>query len=140
MAQGPEAKVKAKVVNILKHHKAWYCFPVTRGMGRGGIPDILVCHHGNFIGIECKATINNKPTKLQEHELWKIQTAGGWSCVIHAGNLLDLEGLLSSVSTMAELTRQEGHAKLDKIQEKSEALEAAAENQRHQPKDDDTIN
>jgi hypothetical protein len=140
MARGPEAKVKDKIINILKFHEAWYCFPATRGMGRSGVPDILVCHRGAFIGIEVKATINNKPTPLQEHELFKLQQSGGWACVIHADNLLDLEGLMSTITAMAEITRLQGHDKLDAIEEKSKAIEAADELARHKPKDEDSIN
>ena len=144
MAQGPEAKVKEKIVRILKFHQqnsgTWWCFPATRGMGRSGIPDILVCHHGNSIAIEVKATVNNKPTKLQEHELWKHQKAGGWSCVLHADNLLDLEGLMSSITAMAEITRLQGHDKLEAIEKKSKAIEDAEEQKRHKPKDKDTLN
>ncbi len=144
MAKGPEAKVKTKVVNILKFHtqnsNTWWCFPATHGMGRSGIPDILVCHRGTFIAIEVKRDVKHKPTKLQEHELWKVQKAGGWACVIHAGNLLDLEGLLSSITAMAEITRLQGHDKLDAAAKKAKATKAAADNKRHKPKDDDTIN
>lgn len=105
MAKGPEAKVKDKIVNILKFHDAWYCFPATRGMGRSGVPDILVCHRGTFIAIEVKRDEKHKPTKLQEHELWKVQQCGGWACIIHAGNLLDLEGLMSTITAAAEIRK-----------------------------------
>ena len=133
MAQTPEGKVKAKVIRLIKAHgsDAWYYTPATRGMGRSGIPDILMCLKGVFIAVEVKRDIKHKPTKLQEHELWKIQKSGGWACVIHDGNLLDLEGLMSSILAMAEITRQDGHAKLDAQQEASE---------RHTPKPDDVIN
>ena len=161
MAKGPEAKVKEKAINILKFHNAWYCCPATRGMGRSGIPDIIASVNGTFVGIECKATVNNLPTDLQQHELFKIQKSGGWACVIHAGNLLDLEGLCSSIVALAELTRQEGHAKLDAIQAASEAKlltqggtvvevgvetdesltgNASGDEKRHLPKPDETIN
>jgi len=128
----PEGKVKKKVTNILKFHGAWYCSPATRGMGRSGVPDILACLRGVFLGIEVKRDIKHLPTKLQEHELWKIQQCGGWGIVIHAGNLLDLEGLCSAIVAQAELTRASGHAKLDEME--------AQEEKRHKPKPDDAIN
>ena len=138
----PEGKVKKKVTNILKFHNVWYCTPATRGMGRSGVPDYLCCHRGTFIGIEVKRDVKHLPTKIQQHELYMIQKAGGWACVIHEGNLLDLEGLLTSISSLAELTRQDGHAKLDEIQAASEAKaeEKAEEETRHLPKPDETIN
>ncbi len=68
----PEAKVKKKIVAVLKEHGAYYFYPVTGGFGRSGVPDIIVCHAGRFIGIECKAG-KNKPTPLQEKNLQDIE-------------------------------------------------------------------
>jgi hypothetical protein len=70
MAITPEKKVKNKVVALLKERGAYYFFPATYGMGRSGVPDMVVCYKG-FIGVECKAG-NNKPTALQLRELAAI--------------------------------------------------------------------
>ena len=77
----PEAKVKARVVEIIKKYRAYYFFPAQNGYGRAGIPDIIVCHKGTFLGIECKAGFN-KPTALQEREMKAITQAGGHALVI----------------------------------------------------------
>ena len=77
----PESKVKAKCVDIIKKHGAYYFYPVTGGYGRSGIPDIIVCYQGLFLGIECKAGFN-KPTALQEREMSHIHKAGGAAIVI----------------------------------------------------------
>ena len=82
----PEAKVKKKVVDILKAAGAYYFFPATGGFGRSGVPDIIVCRNGAFIGIECKAG-SNKPTALQENELKKIRAAGGNAFVVNEDSL-----------------------------------------------------
>ena len=82
----PEAKVKKKVVDVIKKHKAYYFYPVTGGFGRSGIPDIIVCHRGHFVGIECKAG-SNKPTPLQLAELAKIVDAGGNAMVVNENNI-----------------------------------------------------
>lgn len=86
MAQTPEAKVKAKVVKILKDEGAYYFFPATHGFGRSGVPDIVACVSGEFLGIECKAG-KNKPTALQERELEAIRNAGGQALVINEDNI-----------------------------------------------------
>ena len=96
MALTPEKKVKNKVVQILKQYEAYYFFPATYGMGRGGGPDIVCCCRGNFIGIECKAG-SNKPTPLQARELTAIKEAGGISCVINESNLSLLTNILNNV-------------------------------------------
>lgn len=96
MAMTPEKKVKNKVVRILKECGAYYFFPASYGMGRSGVPDIVCCLQGRFIGIECKAG-KNKPTPLQEKELADIIEAGGISCVVNEDNILELQTLLTKV-------------------------------------------
>ena len=92
----PEKKVKNKVVRLLKEYGAYYFFPASYGMGRSGVPDIVCCLRGYFIGIECKAG-KNKPTPLQEKELADIIKAGGVSCVINEDNMAELESILTTV-------------------------------------------
>ena len=88
----PEAKVKKKVVAILKKHEAYYFYPVTGGYGRSGVPDVIACHDGRFIGIERKAG-SHKPTPLQQKNLDDIQTAGGVALVINEDNINTVEEL-----------------------------------------------
>ena len=77
----PEAKVKKRVVAVLKEHGAYYFYPVTGGYGRSGVPDIVACWKGRFIGIECKAG-DNTTTPLQEKNLREIRESGGTALVI----------------------------------------------------------
>lgn len=93
MAMTPEVKVKQRVTALLKAAGAYYFYPVTGGYGQSGIPDIVVCHNGRFIGIECKAG-KNKPTKLQEKNLRDIAAAGGIALVINETNIGDVAGIL----------------------------------------------
>lgn len=93
MALTPEKKVKNKVVALLKERGAYYFFPATYGMGRSGVPDIIACYQGRFIGIECKAG-KNKPTPLQLRELAAIIDAGGSSLVINENNIDELKEML----------------------------------------------
>lgn len=81
----PEGKVKAKVVRILKSLGIYYFTPQTGGYGRSGVPDLICCYEGRFVGIECKAG-KNKPTALQEAEMQKIRDAGGKTFVINEEN------------------------------------------------------
>ena len=76
MAATPEAKVKAKVRALLKASGAYYIMPVTGGYGSSGAPDFLVCHKGNFIGVECKAG-KGVMTALQIQASYAITNAGG---------------------------------------------------------------
>lgn len=85
MAQTPEKAVKAKVVAVLKDEDVYYFFPATHGYGRSGVPDIVACVNGLFVGIECKAG-KNKPTALQVRELEAIRRAGGCALVVNEEN------------------------------------------------------
>ena len=93
----PEAKVKKKVVDVIKKYGAYYFFPATGGYGRSGVPDIVCCYRGVFIAIECKAG-NNKPTPLQEAEMDKIRKAQGFVLVVNETNIVDVEVLLKDIS------------------------------------------
>jgi hypothetical protein len=55
--------------------------PTTGGYGKSGVPDIVVCVGGKFVGIECKAN-GNKPTALQLKNLNAIVAAGGYAFVV----------------------------------------------------------
>lgn len=94
----PEKKVKRKIVTLLKEYNTYYFFPATGGYGKSGVPDIVACVNGFFIGIEAKADMKkNKPTALQQANLRAIKEAGGISIVIDANNLNDLVGVLDGV-------------------------------------------
>lgn len=93
----PEAKVKKKVVDILKAWKVYYFYPVMSGYGSSGIPDIVVCCNGKFLAIECKAG-DNKPTALQERNMQQIRDNGGIAIVVNEGNLNDVQEVLSQLT------------------------------------------
>jgi len=89
----PEKKVKQKVVAILKELGAYYFYPFTGGYGNSGVPDIIVCYRGRFLGIECKAG-KGKTTALQDKNLAQIESCGGLALVINENNVSDLKSLI----------------------------------------------
>ena len=95
MAATPESKVKRKVVALLQQHGAYYFYPVTGGYGSSGVPDIVACWQGRFLGIECKAG-GNQPTALQMKNLRDIQQAGGYAMVVNETALPELERWLAA--------------------------------------------
>jgi len=89
----PESKVKAKVKALLKKHGAYHFMPATHGYGSSGVPDIVACMKGRFIGIECKAN-GGKPTTLQIKNLMLIVDHGGISLLVDETGIDSLEMLL----------------------------------------------
>ena len=82
MASTPEKKVKDAVKKILNTHGAYYFSPVTGGFGTSGVPDIVACIKGKFVGIETKAG-KGKPTALQEKNLINIMKTGGIAVLVN---------------------------------------------------------
>lgn len=93
MADTPEKKVKRKVMEQLKVMKAYTVTPMTSGFGNSGVPDVLCCYKGRFIGIECKAN-GGKATALQIHNLNSIDIAGGITFIINESNVDDLTNMI----------------------------------------------
>jgi len=89
----PEKKVKIKVKKVLDKLGAYHCMPATGGYGASGVPDIIACYKGLFVGIECKAN-GGKPTALQLKHLSNIKSAKGFSIIIDEHNVDMLESLL----------------------------------------------
>jgi Holliday junction resolvase len=93
MAMTPEAKVKKRVREMLDKLGIYHFSPPGMGLGRSGIPDIIACFNGKFIGIECKAG-KGQPTLLQSRELGRIDMAGGKTFVLRETNTNELEDYL----------------------------------------------
>lgn len=89
----PEKKVKAKVVAILKEFGAYYFYASTGGYGSSGVPDIVCCYKGRFVGIECKAG-KGKTTALQEKNIAQIITQGGLAMVINEDNIEEVRRVM----------------------------------------------
>ena len=98
MAATPEKLVKAKVVKVLEAEDVYYLFPATHGYGRSGVPDIVACVNGHFVGIECKAN-GGKPTALQVRELERIRRRNGVAVVVDETNLDMLLPLIRKLKT-----------------------------------------
>jgi len=89
----PEGKVKRKAIAELQKLGMYIFFPATGGFGRSGIPDIVCCYKGKFIGIECKAH-GNKPTALQQSNLQEIVNNGGIAIVIDETSVFNLKQII----------------------------------------------
>ena len=94
----PEKKVKDKVKKILDKLKCYHFMPATGGYGASGVPDIIACHKGKFVAIECKAN-GNKPTAPQQKHLREISIAGGTSLLIDETNIDMLEYYVTGKQT-----------------------------------------
>jgi Holliday junction resolvase len=95
MASTPEKKVKDAVKKLLNAHEAYHFSPVTGGFGTSGVPDIVACIKGKFIGIEAKAG-KGKPTALQEKNLMNIMRTGGIAVLVNEHGVEPLKMFLDA--------------------------------------------
>jgi Holliday junction resolvase len=95
MAKTPEGEIKDQVRKVLDEMGAYYFFPAANGYGRTGIPDVIACVGGHFVGIECKAG-SKQPTALQQRELDNIEKAEGTGILVNADNIDILKDILEN--------------------------------------------
>jgi hypothetical protein len=102
MARTPEAAVKDAVKKYLKERGAWYFMPVSNGMGQSGIPDLICCYRGYFIGIETKAPgKRNQTTANQDRVIRQINEAAGAAWVVD--DPAQLDELFTTVDVLRKL-------------------------------------
>lgn len=86
----PEGRVKAAIKRWLDKRGVWHFSPVSNGMGVHGIPDIIACWKGRFIGIEVKAPgKTGAVTELQKFQINGINAAGGVAVVVDSVSALE---------------------------------------------------
>ena len=95
-----ESVLVRKIIAYLKTLSSCYWYRTHGGTfaSRVGIPDLLICYRGVFVGIEVKIKPNT-PTPLQKIEIAKINLAGGVSGVAYS---------LEDVVTILEHVAQRG--------------------------------
>ena len=79
-----ESVIVAAIKKYLKSVPRCFCWKEHGGMyGTVGIPDIICCIEGRFVGFEVKNE-KGKPTKLQESMIRKITDSGGIAMVVRS--------------------------------------------------------
>ncbi len=78
-----EKQFENRVKKYLEERNDWYLkYWGGGGFTRSGVPDLLVCDKGAFMGIEIKAN-NGSPSLLQLEHLSMIRNAGGYGILLY---------------------------------------------------------
>ena len=92
-----EKNLENKVKDFLKKHGCWYVkYWGGGGFTKSGIPDLLICCNGYFIGCELKS-VRGKPTELQVMNLTNIQRAGGLAVLLYPQNFELFKLLIANI-------------------------------------------
>lgn len=78
---GEEKNFENRIKKFLKSERIFYVKYFANCYTKAGIPDILACHNGIFLGIEIKAE-GGKLSELQKVKLQEIAEAGGGAIVV----------------------------------------------------------
>lgn len=93
---GPEKTFETKIKNYLKSEGAWFVKFFANRMTKSGIPDILACVNGYFVGIEVKAD-SGKPSLLQLEKIEEIRKAGGFAFVVYPSGFDKLKAFIQDL-------------------------------------------
>lgn len=78
----PEKRYENQIKDFLRSEGAYFVKYFANRNTRSGIPDILACINGYFVGVEVKAD-HGRFTPLQEYNLMMIREAGGFGFVLY---------------------------------------------------------
>ena len=87
-----EKQVKA----FLKEKGCWVLKTWSNGIQREGVPDLLVCCNGFFLGVELKAK-NGHPSPLQLWNIEQIRKSNGYAIVLYPDQFDDFKYLVEDL-------------------------------------------
>ena len=92
-----EKQFENKIKKYLKEHDAYFLkYWAGAQFTKSGVPDILACVNGYFVGIEVKAQ-NGKPSDLQLYNIRQIRKAGGFAYVVYPSGWERLKDILDGL-------------------------------------------
>lgn len=95
MAQ--EKAFENKVKKFLKEQNCWFIkYWAGAAFTKEGIPDILCCCNGRFLGIELKAP-TGKASDLQIYNLKKIDESGGFAILLYPKDFEKFKDFIDAV-------------------------------------------
>ena len=84
-----EKTFENKIKRMLKDNGAYFVKFFANSYTKSGVPDILACVNGYFVGIEVKAE-NGHPSELQLYNVQKIRDSGGFAFIVYPSGYDDL--------------------------------------------------
>lgn len=96
-----ESDIQSKILKYITS-KGGYAVNVIQA-GKAGVPDIIACYRGAFLGIEVKLP-GNKPSAIQQQNLDMIRTEQGFAIIAYSTK--DVKVLLEKVES-SEVYREE---------------------------------
>jgi hypothetical protein len=97
-----EKNFENRIKKFLEDEGCWFVKFFANAYTKSGIPDILCCCNGYFIGIEVKAP-NGKPSELQKRNIQKINMSGGIGIVLYPDLFDDFKEMIQALNDGDEM-------------------------------------
>lgn len=114
MAQ--EKNFQNYVKSFLKDNNCYTIVTHGDGLSKRGIPDIITCYNGCFLGIELKAN-NGRPSALQLENLRQINNSGGYGILLYKSGF---DNFVKFISALGNTNKAKNY--LIQLQEKDTYL------------------
>lgn len=117
---GEEKLFENKVKRFLQSEGAWFIkYWGGATFTKSGVPDLLVCLNGMFLGVELKAP-RGLPTDLQLHTLRKIDEAGGYAVLLYPDGYEKFKKMVKSINADNSYSAFEAYRYFIKIRKEKE--------------------
>ena len=91
-----EKNFENRLKKFLESEGCWFVKFFANAYTKSGIPDLLVCCNGYFLGVEVKAP-NGKPSELQKMNIRKINESGGFGVVLYPDQFDDFKYMIRAL-------------------------------------------
>ena len=92
-----EKNFENRVKKFLKEQGCWFIkYWAGSEFTKSGIPDLLICCNGHFLGVELKGP-KGKPSELQLWNIEQIQKAGGIALVLYPDGFDEFKRLVAKL-------------------------------------------
>lgn len=91
-----EKNFENRIKKYIEKNNGWYVKFFANAYTKSGIPDILCCLNGRFLGIEVKQE-SGKPSELQEFHLQEINKIKGLGILAYPSGFDELKEIIDMV-------------------------------------------
>ena len=91
-----ESNFQTKIIKYLESIGAYVVKYNASGISKTGVPDLIACVNGTFVGIEVKSA-NGVPSKLQEYNLNQIRKSGGVGLILYPKYFNEFKELIENI-------------------------------------------